>query len=336
MFFFFNDTATTEIYTLSLHDALPICLIAAFLFALLPLAVLGGEALAQSGTQDDTTRDQSRPIIGTITNTAEARWNFKGRSVAGASNEVRFDVTLPAPEIRAFRSSAQGPTQFVFREPVCDPRTRADVSSGAEQTSNLAASARSLDVMVEPSNILRAGQNLMFEIQALSANTDPDAIDQLEVIITTSTGDRETEIIFETGENTGIFIGHMATVRMPPPVLADDCRLSLEDGATITITADIGGPVPARIATQVDVLVDPFGLVFDSETGEPINGARVTLVDAATGQPATVFAEDGVTAWPSSVISGEPITDGAHPLEDGELICANDPLFAPLAKAVRG
>ena len=24
MFFFFNDTATTEIYTLSLHDALPI------------------------------------------------------------------------------------------------------------------------------------------------------------------------------------------------------------------------------------------------------------------------------------------------------------------------
>src|SRR5256885_8734276 len=27
-FFFFNDTATTEIYTLSLHDALPICIIA--------------------------------------------------------------------------------------------------------------------------------------------------------------------------------------------------------------------------------------------------------------------------------------------------------------------
>src|SRR3712207_9288821 len=25
VFFFFNDTATTEIYTLSLHDALPIC-----------------------------------------------------------------------------------------------------------------------------------------------------------------------------------------------------------------------------------------------------------------------------------------------------------------------
>src|SRR3712207_8792161 len=28
--FFFNDTATTEIYTLSLHDALPICEVQAF------------------------------------------------------------------------------------------------------------------------------------------------------------------------------------------------------------------------------------------------------------------------------------------------------------------
>ena len=27
LFFFFNDTATTEIYTLSLHDALPICML---------------------------------------------------------------------------------------------------------------------------------------------------------------------------------------------------------------------------------------------------------------------------------------------------------------------
>src|SRR3712207_7735568 len=33
-FFFFNDTATTEIYTLSLHDALPIFLIAILLAAL--------------------------------------------------------------------------------------------------------------------------------------------------------------------------------------------------------------------------------------------------------------------------------------------------------------
>src|SRR3712207_7460941 len=37
-FFFFNDTATTEIYTLSLHDALPI---------------LGGEVHALAGRAED-------------------------------------------------------------------------------------------------------------------------------------------------------------------------------------------------------------------------------------------------------------------------------------------
>ena len=291
--------------------SLPNLLIAALLMALMPLAVFGGEALAQSQTQEDTTGKESRPVIGTITNTAIATWNFKGRSVEGASNEVRFDVTLPAPEIRAFRSAAQGSTQFVFREPFCNAQGRTASSSGAAQSTDLAANARALDVMVEPSDILRAGQNLMFEIQALAANTSPTAIDQLEVVVRTSTGDRETQIIFETGQNTGIFIGQMATVRMPPPVLADDCRLSLDDGATITVSADIEGPIPATISTDIEVLVDPFGFVFDSETGEAINGSRVTLIDDATGLPATVFAEDGVTAWPSSVISGDPITDGA-------------------------
>src|SRR6266436_10130942 len=37
LFFFFNDTATTKIYTLSLHDALPICLHPVTHFALLPV-----------------------------------------------------------------------------------------------------------------------------------------------------------------------------------------------------------------------------------------------------------------------------------------------------------
>src|SRR5436305_248037 len=36
-FFFFNDTATTDIYTLSLHDALPISLIRLFLLVLILL-----------------------------------------------------------------------------------------------------------------------------------------------------------------------------------------------------------------------------------------------------------------------------------------------------------
>src|SRR5260370_42060914 len=47
--FFFNDTATTEIYSLSLHDALPICYSSTALACRSPLDALGGRA---SGTRD--------------------------------------------------------------------------------------------------------------------------------------------------------------------------------------------------------------------------------------------------------------------------------------------
>src|SRR3712207_7220910 len=49
-FFFFNDTATTEIYTLSLHDALPI---------LLTVAAVGG-AGAVRGLHGGVARDERR------------------------------------------------------------------------------------------------------------------------------------------------------------------------------------------------------------------------------------------------------------------------------------
>src|SRR5260370_31909934 len=42
-FFFFNDTATTEIYTLSLHDALPIWIVHVHARDARPLALVAGQ-----------------------------------------------------------------------------------------------------------------------------------------------------------------------------------------------------------------------------------------------------------------------------------------------------
>src|SRR2546429_9516389 len=47
IFFFFNDTATTEIYTLSLHDALPICAARALAVNLLKLKESSQKASAR-------------------------------------------------------------------------------------------------------------------------------------------------------------------------------------------------------------------------------------------------------------------------------------------------
>src|SRR3712207_7957091 len=56
LFFFFNDTATTEIYTLSLHDALPIFQVSTAPFKSAGLAFVSGSATRTSLTTDGTRR----------------------------------------------------------------------------------------------------------------------------------------------------------------------------------------------------------------------------------------------------------------------------------------
>src|SRR5258707_12174704 len=62
LFFFFNDTATTEIYTLSLHDALPISrrLVGGSLGGRL---CLGGQLLAQRRDRKSTRLNSSHANI---------------------------------------------------------------------------------------------------------------------------------------------------------------------------------------------------------------------------------------------------------------------------------
>src|SRR3712207_7788945 len=70
-FFFFNDTATTEIYTLSLHDALPIssrilaATSASFLTEQCPLsrAVHPGVVDARTRSEEHTSELQSRQYL---------------------------------------------------------------------------------------------------------------------------------------------------------------------------------------------------------------------------------------------------------------------------------
>ena len=266
-------------FTSSLHD-----FAAALLVVLLHFVVLGGVAHAQ-----------------TITNVARADWTDPHGGRLTLSNPVEFEVTRTPTTIVTFRPSPSSGTVLTFQSPTCGSQSAPPTGGGSQSTSaDVAASTE-----------IRVGQDLFFQVNIPSANTDPNAIDSLMAIIDTSSNDREEITIYETGENTGIFVGHIPTIGIPPAVVHGDCRLSLVDGDTIEIGVTPVGATDVVISTSVNVLADPFGLVFDSETGEPVTGSRVSLVDAVTGQPATVFAEDGVTPWPNSVISGQPITDAA-------------------------
>ena len=268
--------------------------VAALFGVLLPLAVWGGSAQAQTQAQTQT-----------ITNVAKATWTFGGNDGGTDSNPVEIEVTPRPPEIVTYHPAPGDSSggNKTYPQPICFGGTNPGDSTGVPEVT--------LSTPVEEIETLRAGEDLVFEIRSWGSNLDRAAIDQLDVTLTTNQGDREVLRVFETGINTGVFIGKISTGRLPPLPVQDDCRLNLANGDVIEIAASQPGEDAIVIETDVDVLADPFGVVFDSETGESINGARVTLIDAATGLPAVVFAEDGVTPWPSSVISGRAITDGA-------------------------
>src|SRR2546422_9712424 len=89
-FFFFNDTATTEIYTLSLHDALPICGRAHRHDARVPAGIQGGES-PDSGARLERRGAARVCPVPASSRTAGASGPAGGDS-AGISGAVRCEV----------------------------------------------------------------------------------------------------------------------------------------------------------------------------------------------------------------------------------------------------
>ncbi len=237
----------------------------------------------------------------TISNTATAHWMHAGAPITATSNTVAFEVVRDAAHISVLPPLSGGDTR--------------DISSGSCGGKPLAAvrtdsAALSADNATSISTII-VGQPVIFRLVLASELLDPSRIDLIEVKMSSASGDSEAVTVAETAADSGIFLGALPTSAIPPSPTAGDCRLSVSPGDKVTIEyrGQTGSGTVASAA--VDVLADPFGLVFDSEDGTPVDGARVTLIDVATGQPARVFADDGVTPWPSTVITGQNVIDGA-------------------------
>ena len=133
------------------------------------------------------------------------------------------------------------------------------------------------------------GELLVVSVEDAGQNGDPTRIETVAVEVTASSGDSIVICLFESGEDTGEFFAWLPTTDLPSPV--NDPELGVAEGDTLTATY-----VDAFDATEVSVdtaLVDPFGRLFDSATGELIDNVSVTVVDVATGEPAEVFGVDG-------------------------------------------
>ncbi|MCP5183144.1 MAG: hypothetical protein H6993_04230 [Pseudomonadales bacterium] len=147
---------------------------------------------------------------------------------------------------------------------------------------------------------------LFVEVTHAAANLDRQVADRVSVTVMTLSGDRLTVALTETGVDSGVFRG--AIMVTSTPALGSDCLLSatLDDVLTATYEPADGGP-PRSVALDVA----SSARVFAATTGALLDGVAVTLVDAATGMPATVFGDDGRASFPATIVSGGAVTDSA-------------------------
>lgn len=169
------------------------------------------------------------------------------------------------------------------------------------------------------------GEPVIVRVTDPGQNGDPLIVETIDATIATENGDFVTLRLFESGPDTGEFYAWIPSEAGTPAT--DDATLTIASGSGLT--ARYQDPFDLTEISTDTAGVDPFGRVFDSLTGALIDGAIVTIVDDATGLPAAVFGIDGVSAYPSTVVTGSTVTDASgmtYDLGDGEFLF---PIMAP-------
>ena len=229
-------------------------------------------------------------------------FGFAAGIARGQSVTRAFDVRINANAAAAIDNTAQ----LVFNDGVNSAASLIDsntvqVSVPARQPT-LAYFADS--AYARPLRVMPAGNKFYIAIDAALCNADPLRAETKQIVVhSTLTDDRETFLAEETAVNSGVFHvqPHVQSIDAGTlPAVRGDGRLSTRANDRIVTTLEGCGAVKIEVA----LLIDPFGVVFDSHSNLPVAGATVMLVDAASGGPARVLQADGVTAAPSTLVTG--------------------------------
>lgn len=254
----------------------------------------------------------------TIENTARAQWDVGTSQVIQNSNLVSFEVEqppVPPASITTYHfSSAPGAERMNVPATQCHESVN---RSASVRPAGVYSGTSLSPAQVSRTSAIRAGEPLIVSIVSPVDNRDGSTVDTIMVRFDTG-DDSENLTLSETGPNTGIFLGVIDTTAAratngsttaPVPV-SGDCRLAFRPGGTMSLSAYRVSDGSLIASTPIDILVDPFGIVFDSGDGSPVAGTRVTLINADTGLPAQVFGDDGRSSFPSTIVTGTTVTDG--------------------------
>ncbi|NJC87962.1 MAG: DUF11 domain-containing protein [Desulfuromonas sp.] len=175
-------------------------------------------------------------------------------------------------------------------------------------------------VPLVPVDYYHAGNPIYIRLTDLDQNSSPATQQTVLATIRSLKADGtviDTEVLrlTENALSSGTFTGYLLSANAGAATA--DGILLLEPNCHIEATY-----VDAFDGTDNqaydDALVDPYGYLFDSATGAPVK-AKVTLIDLATGLPATTIQGDnGAPNFPASIITGESFIFGGLPYDNPE------------------
>ncbi len=265
-------------------------LLGATLLALLASLLMATPAMADA------------PVPRTISNVATISWDTGGRRFELPSNQVDIELVPSASAVLETLRLTDGTFSPAILGGTCGAANRPQADSAGDAGVPPLSSYN----MVVTTELL-AGRPLILAVDRPTFNRDSQAIETMHVIVSTPWGDREEITLVESSADSGRFIGIMLTTVDPP--VPGDCRLSVHADEMLPLALSDNPGDPPFVQGSVRILVDPLGISFDSRTGAPVSETRLTLIDTATGQPAQVFGDDGISAFPATIVTGQSVTD---------------------------
>ncbi len=235
-----------------------------------------------------------------ITNTVKVSTD----NVVSGDLSVSVSFTTAKRVPAAIRFLQQALSSGSSQSSVSLPTTYCRETGKAFEPIQLATPAK---VSLRPPNAYLSGEVMFIEISDFDQNIDPLIKETVIVTVTSSSGDRERLRLTETDVSSGVFLGGIQTKKSPS--VRGNCQLDVGSRDMLLIAYEDKYD-PLDTVTE-NMLIDPFGKLFDSETGDLINNATVTLMDAGTQQQAVIYSPNGIDRWPATVVTGESVTDTA-------------------------
>ena len=165
----------------------------------------------------------------------------------------------------------------------------------------------SSEVPLIPATTFLAGELMFVRVLDAGQNLNSNEIETVVVTIEASNGDVITLRLYETGTDTGEFFAFLPST--PADVDKGDGMISAGGNTQLTATyVDIFDSTDVTVDTA---FLNPSNSVFSTANGELLDDAIITLINVETGTRATVFGVDGFSTFPSEVVAGDDVIDGA-------------------------